>query len=352
MRQILFFVLAIFGATRAAAQDGATTSTPGSLSDPDNKHVKVSRITVEPYGEMALPKLANESVVICLRGDSLKHVPEHGAAEIWNEGPGSAVWNRGGFAYWIENHGDMPAELLLVDLKDSNTIEQVSVPWTERDPLSQNPRLILRGLENEHVRLLRIRLGPREGTEESQFASRLEIALADAHISVVNSSGKSLERTQKAGEVVWRNYGQMISITNLAEQPADMLVVELKHPFCYQTSPDAQFPAGMDPISTQYLHSVWEGTRKKWQKNMQNVREPHKGYVMVEFKILEDGSISEDGMALRTVFADEWLIEKALSAIRGAGPFSPIPSTFTKKFVDFRFSFLTSLPPKPLGCSD
>jgi len=53
------------------------------------------------------------------------------------------------------------------------------VPSSERDLLLVDKRNFRVVLENEHTRVLLLRLKPREGTEDSQFASRLEIALTD-----------------------------------------------------------------------------------------------------------------------------------------------------------------------------
>jgi len=349
---LLFFLTITFAARYAAAQEPATKFATETPPDLDNKHVKVSRYAVGAREEVALPKLVNESMVICLRGDMLKHVPEKGPAEIWEEGPGSAVWNRGGVSYWIENSGETTAELLVVELKDSYAMGQVRVPWSERDPVALNPRAIRVVLENEHVRLLRMRLDPRQSTMESQFPVHMEIALQAGKISKTEVYGRSVEAEKKSGEVRWEN-GDLISVANLGETPIDYLILELKHPFCYPHRAGFALPRGMDPAMEPYLRKVHEMIEKKWIKDSPRVaRREEKGWVYVGFVVDQDGTLSEDDMRLRGVFAGESLVELALNTLRKAAPFPPLPEMWTKPKLEMRMTFALGLPQDPQGCGN
>lgn len=97
------------------------------------------------------------------------------------------------------NNGASPAEILVIELKDTYALNQLRVPWSERDPVNQDPGHFKPVLEDTHARVLLMLLNPREGTVESQFADRLEIALTPRHESVTDVDGKSHEVRKDAG---------------------------------------------------------------------------------------------------------------------------------------------------------
>jgi hypothetical protein len=163
--------------------------------------------------------------------------------------------------------------------------------------------------------------------------------------------GKTQEVRREAGSVRWEKV-VMHSAVNLGEKPLDNLIVELKHPFCYEVpdtvndSPDATL------AMKTYLAKVEALIEKKWMKHMPGAvrTEEAKGLVQLHLKIEADGTIPEDGLRFRTVFADDSLMEKAVRAVRDAGPFPPFPPDFQKPFIDEKFLFLYNLPRHPPGC--
>lgn len=340
------------------AQEPARAPSPNSpvssgepTGDPDNKRVRVSRVVIAPGQDINLPVLTNESLVICLRGDLLSRIPIQGPEDKWACGPGNALSNRGGATYIMANTGATPAEILVVELKDSYAIAQLRVPWSERDPVNldaQHYRVIL---ENSEVRVLRMHLNSREGTMESQFPDRLEIALGEMHVTDTDVDGKTQEVRRNAGSVSWEK-AKMHSTANLSEQPLDNLIVELKHPFCYEVPDSVNESPGAPPDAKEYMERVRGAIGKKWMKNMPRaVRQSEdKGLVVLQFKIEAQGTVPEDGLRFRTVFADDSLMEKALRSVREAGPFPPFPPDFQKPFVGLRFFFLYNLPRQPPGC--
>lgn len=319
--------------------------------DPDNKRVHLTRFAIAPGHTASLPALSNESLMICLRGDSISRIPLQGQEEKWAPGHGSAVSNSSGVSYTVLNHGEIPAEILVVELKDSYAIDQLRVPWSERDPIIQDPAHFRIILENAHARVLLMRLNPREGTIESQFADRLDIALTGMHTSISDVDGKSYDVRRDARTVRWER-AAMYSIVNLDEQALERLIVELKHPFCYPSGPDPEPPPGTSPNMQAYVSRVKDSIYKKWMKHMPSgVRGlEEKGAVLLQFKIDPDGTLQEDSLVFRIVFANGVLMEKALSAVREAAPFPPMPSDFEKPFLEARIVFTYNLPRQPPGC--
>ena len=119
-------------------------------------------------------------------------------------------------------------------------------------------------------------------------------------------------------------------MVNLDEQDLELLILELKHPFCYGSGEQGfHSPPGTDPSTEAYVRHVYEMVSKSWRKHMpREVREGERGLVRIKFNILSDGTMPEDDILVEREFASETLLEKALSSLRQSGPFPPFPAGF------------------------
>jgi hypothetical protein len=106
------------------------------------------------------------------------------------------------------------------------------------------------------------------------------------------------------------------------------------------------------PGLRKYVEMVMERIDKLWMKHMPRpMRTEDTGVVVLIVKVQRDGTIGEDGIGFQTVFASEALVEKAISAVRDAGSFPPVPEAFDKPFMEIRIVFLCNLRPDPgAGC--
>jgi hypothetical protein len=323
-----------------------------SGGDPENRHIRILRFNIPVDQNIDLPKLEKEGLLLCLKCALLRRVPEGGNGEPWEGGPGSALWNRGGVAYNLENHGPGAAELLLIELKDSYAISQIRVPYSERDPMLVDAPHFRTMFENEHIRVLLLHLKPRDGTEESQFASRLEIAISGFRTDEELAGGKLTERQQSSGEAVWKD-AQLKSIINSGDKSLDEIMVELKHPFCYRAEFDNE-KADKNPELKKYLYDAKNKIAKFWYKKMPSVvRDGDTGYVALNIKLQPDGTILEDAISFREVFASDLLVEKGVNAIRDAAPFPPLPKSWEGPYLSFAMVFVYNLPLRPgAGCRE
>lgn len=327
----------------------ATPSEPdATASDPDNKHLQVVRFQVAAHEVMALQAVEHESLMVCLRGN-FKRITEDHVEEYCDVG--GALWGRGGAAYSVRNTDASPAEFLRVELKDSYASGQEFAPESERDPVAADPRSFRILLENEHVRLSRLRLSARQGTTDGQFRMRLEIPLQPMRAEVQEVDGKNTDVVEAAGSATWRESGKMLSIVNRDQQDLDLLILELKHPFCYpELRNSLQLPPGIEPSMEPYVKRVYEIVRKNWFKHMpHDVKEGQRGLVILQFKIQSDGSLREDDIRVEREFASEILLEKTLSTLRQSAPFPAFPLGFTKPEIQLRYTFGFSLTPHPEG---
>jgi hypothetical protein len=323
--------------------DASVPSWPSAPTDPDNRHIHTTRFSIAPNQQFTLPKLEHESLVVSLSAGRLDRHPALGEPETLDLMPGRAFAVRGSSPDVLTNLGAAPVDLLLLELKDSYAFNEIGVPRSARDPLEMDPQHIRLELENQHVRVLRVHLRPREVTEESQFLMRLELPLTNSAVRQISFDGKSSDANFAAGELSWHNY-RMKSIANSGDSPLDLLMIEFKHPFCYSVPREGPNSEDKDEAATAYLTHVNEKLRKTWNKHMPHeVLDGKPGYVSVNLKISNDGTVPEDGIALTAVFADEVMVGKIMSAIRDASPFPAFPRGVTQPDLTMHYTVLYNL---------
>ena len=95
------------------------------------------------------------------------------------------------------------------------------------DPVRVDPKHYTIELENEKIRVLRIRYGPREKSEMLGHPALVGVMLTDCHIRFTYPDGKTEEITGQAGQVM--NFPALEhNPENLSDQPFEAIAVELK----------------------------------------------------------------------------------------------------------------------------
>jgi quercetin dioxygenase-like cupin family protein len=95
------------------------------------------------------------------------------------------------------------------------------------DPVKVDSKHYTVELENEKVRVLRIRYGPREKSQMHGHPTLVTIMLTDCHARFTYPDGKTEEITAKAGEV--RHFPAFEHLPeNLSDKPLEVIGVELK----------------------------------------------------------------------------------------------------------------------------
>jgi len=102
------------------------------------------------------------------------------------------------------------------------------VVGTALDPLRVAPKNFTLEFENSQVRVLRLKLGPRESVPEHEFTlSHLVVCMTDLDARMTSPGGEA-ERTQhKQGDFSWGGPSRQ-KIENLADKPLETVVLELK----------------------------------------------------------------------------------------------------------------------------
>ncbi len=96
---------------------------------------------------------------------------------------------------------------------------------------------------------------------------------------------------------------------------------------------------------TNYLARVLASVKRNWYSVIpESARLGEKGRVILQFRIMRDGSVPYTEPALVATSGKEPLDRAALSSIHASNPFEPLPPAFSGPYIELRFIFLYNLP--------
>ena len=96
-----------------------------------------------------------------------------------------------------------------------------------QDAVKVDPKHYTVEFENDQVRVLRIRYGPREKSVMHKHPASVAIFLTDSNARFTFPNGRTEERPAKAGQVLEAAAGTHLP-ENLSDQPFEVIQVELK----------------------------------------------------------------------------------------------------------------------------
>jgi quercetin dioxygenase-like cupin family protein len=169
-----------------------------------------------------------------------------------------------------------------------------------QDPLRIAADKYHQEFENQWVRVLRLKLGPRDKAPRHDQGESIVVFLTPAHERLASPGKPAQEITRKGGEVA--HFGAFKGTEeNLSAQPLESVIVELK-----PAAPDAApWPPALDPMKLDPAHHsvLFENERVRV---LRTVLEPHlKGplhehphYVVVYLTDLHTTMTMADGRAV------------------------------------------------------
>ena len=149
-----------------------------------------------------------------------------------------------------------------------------------------------------------------------------------------------------------REYALKRALDKLGDE-FDVVMIELKHPFCYQVEFDNE-KQDKNPELKKYMNEAKARVAKFWLKKMpSSIRDVDTGYVSLFVKVQNDGTVLEDGITFRELFGSDTMVQKALNAVRDASPFAPVPKSMNAPYLNFTSIFVYNLPLRPSpGCHE
>lgn len=100
-------------------------------------------------------------------------------------------------------------------------------PVKAQDPTKVDPSHYKVELENNDVRVLRIKYGPGEESKMHEHPKGVVVFLTDAKVDFTKSDGQEVPMTATAGQVIWAEADQH-KPKNAGEKPMEVIQIELK----------------------------------------------------------------------------------------------------------------------------
>jgi hypothetical protein len=100
-------------------------------------------------------------------------------------------------------------------------------PQREKDSVRVDPKHYSVDIENDHVRVLRARYGPREKSVMHAHPSTVVVFMNDCRFRMTFPDGRTEERNMRAGQTYFAGPEEHLP-ENLTDNTLDVIVIELK----------------------------------------------------------------------------------------------------------------------------
>jgi quercetin dioxygenase-like cupin family protein len=192
----------------------------------DNDEVRVLDAVVQPHEKTSLHEHKFNRVMIYRTADSQNFEYEGGRRATIAFKENQVKWRPLEGKHIAEVVSERPVNIIEIELKKPGAGKSVT---TALDPLRVDSKHYKPELENDQVRVFRVKIGPHESTpmHEHQL-NRIMVYLRDAAVRVTGADGKVETTTHKAGEILWGGWAKH-SEENLRDKPVEVLVTELKY---------------------------------------------------------------------------------------------------------------------------
>lgn len=100
-------------------------------------------------------------------------------------------------------------------------------PQREKDSTRVDPKHYTVDMENDHVRVLRVRYGPHEKSVMHTHPATVAVFLNDAKVRMTYPDGRSEDREMRAGQAQWSGPEEHLP-ENLTGNNLEVILIELK----------------------------------------------------------------------------------------------------------------------------
>lgn len=219
--------LSLAPALLLAAAASAILSAQNAQVPVDNAKVKVITSAGKPHVKTKPHKHDHNRVMIYLQAgsESFDYLGAKPAETIkWKAG--DALWSPAGGMHIAEVLADHPVTVVHLELKNQGVKEKVK--GSPIDPLKVDPKHYKVEFENEQVRVIRVKIGPKESVPMHEHSlDRVVVYLTDQDFKITGKDGKETMAKHKAGDVGFSTPGTHKE-ENLSDKPFEIVVVELK----------------------------------------------------------------------------------------------------------------------------
>ena len=170
-------------------------------------------------------------------------------------------------------------------------------PAAAQDAVAGAPGAYTIELENQWVRVLRLKLAPRETTAVHVHPNIVGVLLTDVQVTVTNADSTTQQLVRKAGEVLYRPGMPAHSEQNMSDQPLEAVLVELKPGAAGASAPVTLDPVTLDPDHHPVLidNPLVRAIRTILEPHLKSPMHEHPHYVVVYLTELHTTMKMADG---------------------------------------------------------
>jgi len=222
MRRVLFLTFFVLAAPVALAQDPVQVDGQHYKVMLENDQVRVLRIHYNPK-EKSVMHEHPASVVVFLNTSKAKFTLPDGTTTTDGGGKAGSVRFTEAGKHLPEDIGATPIEAVLVELKGKSGMgSAVAVDPVKVDPMRHKVEV-----ENDKVRVLRIKIKAGDTTKQHEHPNAVAIFLTEIKTKFTRGDGTTREGANKRGEAIWA-VAEKHTVKNVAARPAEIILVELK----------------------------------------------------------------------------------------------------------------------------
>lgn len=192
----------------------------------DNEHVRVLKVTSQPHRKTRLHEHKMNRVMIYLNPGRQVTEFQDGRKVNLQWKAGEALWSPAGGMHTAETVSDAPVTIVEIELKNKGTSAKAG--GAALDPVRVDPKRYHVEFENDQVRVVRVKLGPKQSIpmhEHTLF--RVSTNLTAQHFQVTGADGKAVHVEHVPGDASW-GVPSKHKEENLSDQPFEAVMVELK----------------------------------------------------------------------------------------------------------------------------
>ena len=193
----------------------------------DNDQARILVVSSPPDVKTPLHKHDMNRVMIYLDAGKMTLTDPNGKVETLNFKAGEALWSPAGGLHTSLNISGHAVRIVEVELK-SKPGRAGAGKQSALDPIKVDPKRYKVELENDQVRVFRVRYEPHgKGVTHEHTLNRVVTFITDGNMKVTTPDGESKILKTAAGDVTWGGPAKHIE-ENLSDQMFEVVVVEFK----------------------------------------------------------------------------------------------------------------------------
>jgi quercetin dioxygenase-like cupin family protein len=221
MRKSLLLIAVLCIPLVAAAQDPLTADPKHYKVLLENDQVRVLKIKYGAH-EKSVMHEHPDAVAVFLTDNNATFTSPDGTSAPASRKMGDVMFTPAG-KHLPENVGDKPFEVVLVELKGRPApADAVSLDAVRVDP--EHHEVVL---ENDRVRVLRIKFAAHDKTKEHEHPSSVAVFMTGGPSKVTTADGKTRTGGGEAGGASWLARERHV-VENPGAEPAEVILIELK----------------------------------------------------------------------------------------------------------------------------